>query len=501
VSISVNIRRNSKVSLLSPAIVLAGLILCPDLALAETAEPVGPGISDPVTADVVLEASDDVLLGPEPIPLEGLSMEASDLAPPAAIPTSLESAPEADLAQTTAPAPAPAAQPGLAERSRLTGDWGGTRTQWEEAGITLNLEFTNFYQGLVSGTGPQTFEYGGRLDGFVDLDTEKLGLWDGGGLHAHLEYRFGALAGSLGNTFFPTNAAMEFPSESPDTLVATSLYLSQRFGDQASLLIGKINVLDLLENDLFFGGWGIHRFMNAVYAAPPSGLVPPVMFGAIANVRLDPVTLSFWIYDPDDQTQDYWPDDLFANGVSFNFTTSYATEIAGRPTTFSINGIYTTKTGTDFSSVSESFRSGLEPLTATGSYSIGFQASHLLYQLPNNPRQGWGLFLKGAISDGNPNYVQNSITVGVGGLGLFAGRELDSFGLGYYYFNLSDALQDSLNEVGTPIRFGDEQGFEMYYSYAVTPWFYLTGDLQYISPPRSSVEDAFIVALRANIRF
>lgn len=46
---------------------------------------------------------------------------------------------------------------------------------------------------------------------------------------------------------------------------------------------------------------------------------------------------------------------------------------------------------------------------------------------------------------------------------------------------------------------GDEQGVEVYYSYAVTPWFHFTGDLQYINPPRE--ENALIAGLRANIRF
>jgi hypothetical protein len=38
---------------------------------------------------------------------------------------------------------------------------------------------------------------------------------------------------------------MELLSDSPDTLVATSLYLSGRFGDRTSLLVDKINALDL----------------------------------------------------------------------------------------------------------------------------------------------------------------------------------------------------------------------------------------------------------------
>ena len=88
---------------------------------------------------------------------------------------------------------------------------GGARSRMEAAGVTLDLEYTLYYQGVVSGTGSQTFEFANRLDGFVKLDT-----------------------GALGEAFFPTDSGMEFPSDSPDTLVETSLRLSQRFGDRVS---------------------------------------------------------------------------------------------------------------------------------------------------------------------------------------------------------------------------------------------------------------------------
>jgi porin len=418
---------------------------------------------------------------------------------------SLTLAPQAGAraeAEPTNPLPqgtAAAAPHSLGERSRLTGDWGGARSRMEAAGVKLDLELTMFYQGLASGTGSQDYEFGSRLDGFVKLDSGKMGLWAGGGLVTHLEYRSGDLPGTLGLTFFPTNSGMEFPSDSPETLVATSLYLSQRFGDRTAVLLGKINALDLVENDLFFGGWGNHRFMNAVFAAPPSGLVPPVFFGAIGSVRLDAVSMSLWVYDPIDRTAEYWPDDLFSEGVTFYFTPSYSTTMAGRPTTISLTGIYTTKSGVDFSELSENYQNSLEPSTKEGSYSVGFQFSHLLHVDPANPRKGWGVHLKGAVSDGNPNYVQNSIIAGIGGTGLFRGRELDSFGLGYFYYDMSDELQKALNAGEETI--GDEQGAEVYYSFAVTPWFFVTGDLEYIAPPRNSVENAFIAGLRANIRF
>ena len=161
--------------------------------------------------------------------------------------------------------------PTLWERSRMTGDWGGARTKLEDAGVKLDFEATAYYEGLLSGTGAKSFELGGRLDGFIKLDSGKLGLWPGGGFVTHLEYRGDNPPGSLGGTFFPTNAGMDFPSDAAHELVATSLYLTQKIGDRGSLLIGKINALDLLENDLFFGGWGTRRFVNTVSWRRPAG--------------------------------------------------------------------------------------------------------------------------------------------------------------------------------------------------------------------------------------
>ena len=405
-------------------------------------------------------------------------------------------------ARAGAPDPADEAEvpaPGPGGNSVLTGDWGGARTRAEAGGVKLDLEATLFYQGLVSGTHPHENEFGGRLDGFIKLDTTKLGWWDGGGFVTHLEYRSGDLPSRLGGTFFPTNSGMEFPSNSPDELVATSLYFSQRFGDRTSLMVGKINALDLLENDLYFGGWGIRRSWNSVWVAPPTGLIPPVFIGAMGSYRTDSGSLSLWIYDPADRTDDYFPGDLFETGVTFYLTPSWNFALQGRSTSLSLAGVYTTETGVDYSSIGGDYEEGLQPATKQGSWNVNVQFMHMLDVNTANPRQGWGVYVKAAVSDGNPNYVQRSLITGIGGTGLFEGRDLDSFGLGYFYYDLSDALQDALSPILGPL--GDERGAEAYYSYALTPWCHLTGDLQYVTPPRNSLEDAFIAGLRLNLRF
>jgi porin len=136
--------------------------------------------------------------------------------------------------------------------------------------------------------------------------------------------------------------------------------------------------------------------------------------------------------------------------------------------------------------------------TRQGSYAITFLFTHLLHQLPDNPREGWGVYFRGLIADGNPNPIQAAIVAGIGGRGLFANRPQDRFGLGVFYWNFSNALQSAVNPV---INFGNEYGLEAYYSYAITPWLHLTGDVQYINPANQDFSDALFLGLRVGIRF
>jgi len=134
----------------------------------------------------------------------------------------------------------------------------------------------------------------------------------------------------------------------------------------------------------------------------------------------------------------------------------------------------------------------------SGSWQVGIQLAHFLYENPAMPGDGWGLFLKAGISDGNPNPFQGTISGGIGGKSFFKCRPNDTWGLGYFYYNLSDDLQDELDPL---LEIDDEQGVELYYNLALTPWFILGFDLQYVNPGIGADEDAFIGGLRARIRF
>jgi porin len=138
------------------------------------------------------------------------------------------------------------AEPGLLQRGTLTGNWGGLRDQLVEKGVKFDIEFTEYYQGMFSGTGYDNFDFGSRADALVYFDTEKLGLWEGGSFNTHLTYRFGDLPAFRGGALWPVNSGSILPFGEEDRLVASSLYLNQRVGESGRLLLGKINVVDLL---------------------------------------------------------------------------------------------------------------------------------------------------------------------------------------------------------------------------------------------------------------
>ena len=378
-------------------------------------------------------------------------------------------------------------------RKTLTQDWGGARSSLADKGMIFDLRHTTTYQGLMSGTRRDDDDtgFGNKVDAFITFNSEKMGLWEGGALRVHLDYRYGNAPSTYGGAIFATNTMLYWPGNSEDRLEATSLFYAHKISDTVGLAIGKFNPLDTLASSAFYGGWGIDRFMNLILAAPPSGLIPVVFMGAIASIKTKPVAWTIMIYDPEDRTFDYFPGDLFETGVNIYVSGAYATMLSGRKTTYIVNALYSTAEGTDYSMLEP----GNYPIsTKKGSYNFSVEFKHTLQE---EGKADWGLYIKAAIADGNPNYVESSLIVGIGGKALFLDRPQDSFGVGAYYYNLSDHLEDTGNPLNT---FRDEYAIEAYYNYEVTPWMLIGPDIQYIRPASGRSENAFVGALRMQFR-
>ena len=277
----------------------------------------------------------------------------------------------------------------------------------EQHGITIKPRLTQFYQGMTAGEGDHGFEYGGKADLLVSADLGKLGLWKGFSMTVHAEYNFGQSVNGRGGTIAPVNTALFFPGiEGSDRFDLSSVYFGQTFGDSVSLVFGKINVIDLAAGRPFAGGAGIDSFWNIVFAAPPSGTVPPYLFGALLSVRTEPATFGLWIYDPNDVVNRSGFDDPFGDGITFRGSVDFPVTIAGRSGHQGFVALYSTKDGTDLErdphdTLIPPFPQGFRGQEFSRYY-FAYLFDQYLYQ-DDESQEGFGLFGQFGISDGNPN--------------------------------------------------------------------------------------------------
>jgi porin len=383
-------------------------------------------------------------------------------------------------------------------RSTLTGDWGGGRTWLEERGVTVKPRLTQFYQGLTSGEGDHGAEYGGKADLLLNADLDKLGLWKGLSFSVHAEYNFGKAVNLDGGTLMPVNTALMFPGlKGPDAFDLTNVVFKQTFSNRASLMIGKISIVDYCDRKPFHGGVGVDAFWNIVFVAPPSGTVPVAFLGAILSVPTRAATYGVWFYDPNSSLNKSALDHAFADGFTIRGSVSFPVTMGGLTGHQGLAVSYSNKPGTDLDTL-DGIPIPPSPSTPKKDqrYYFAYTIDQFLYQSKTNPKEGVGLFGQFEVSDGNPNPLKWMAFGGIGGTGLIPGRSHDNWAVGYYYAAPSKYLQD----VPAPYpALCHEQALEAFYNFALTPWLVLGADLQIVSPSRVS-DTAVFPGLRLVIR-
>lgn len=370
------------------------------------------------------------------------------------------------------------------------------RRRLVDLGLRVRAELTGYSQRLLSGMGSGKPEQAGRFDALVDLDTAQAGLWRGGGLHVHLEHRFGRLDGHLGGGFLPANVGLVLPLLADGDWVATSMYLSQRLGPSTLLRIGKINPLDLIARDPFFGGWGVHGFMNMAFVAPPVGVSPAVIMGAIVSHAAGPFRFSLMVADPEDRTRQYGFGGLFGKGVDLSTTALWTGAVAGRTTYAGLTGTWKHQAPAD--AAGSGLPPDVRPPDGAGGWNVQLQAGHLLWESAALPGRGLGVYGRAGLGDGPSNPVRRLFAGGLAGHGVVPGRPRDAFGVGVYVYGFADGLASAIDPA---MRLSNERGVEVFYSLPVARWLRLSVDLQVIRPAEVSRPTAVVGGLRTSVLF
>jgi porin len=396
---------------------------------------------------------------------------------------------------------APTNAPSWTQRETLSGDWDGSRSALAQRGIVIKPRLTQFVQGMSAGEGPHGAEYGGKADLLVAADLGKLGLWNGFSMTVHAEANFGNSVNGRGGVAIPVNTALEFPGiDGSDAYDVSSAFFTQRFGEGVSVVFGKINMIDMAQTRDFMGGAGIDAFWNLTFAAPPTGTVPPYLFGVLARFQTEAATYHLWVYDPVSVANKSVFDDPFGSGVNIRATVDFPVTLAGLPGHQGFTALYSTQDGTDLASLD-----GIHvPSPVPGAvqikdsrYYFAWIFDQQLYRSPGSAAEGFGLFGQLGVSDGNPNGLRWSLLAGIGGKGLVPGRSNDNWGVGYYYDSFSQDLKDAL---APAVTMRNEQGLELFYNFALTPWCVLGLDLQ-VNRPALASATAVLPGMRMVMRF
>jgi len=372
-------------------------------------------------------------------------------------------------------------------RSTLSGDWGGLRNEWAAKGVTLDANITQVGQGVVGGGKSGAWEYGGRGDLILNLDSGKLGLWPGGFFNFEMEGNWASAVNSKTGALMPVNSNQLFPLPPGDIFGVSAWNFTQFLSPYFGLSIGKFATITANSGDMneFAHGKGDTNFMNMAFN------VNPIVAFTVPYSTLGTGLVVLPTKDPNEAVIT-----LFLMSATGNPTVSgfgdlndnnllVAAQGRVRTNFFGLTGhqlFGTTFSNKNYTSIDvrldrDTIENGvLRP--AKGSWNIFYNFDQYLYEPKKGVDRGVGIFTRFGVSDGNPNLMKFFASFGVGGKGMFETRPNDKFGLGYYFINISNpTIQGPFR---TTKLLQDEYGFEAFYNVAITPWLLLTPDLQVI---------------------
>lgn len=399
------------------------------------------------------------------------------------------------------------------DREKLTGDWWGRREVWSNSGLTVDFSATHVFQGVPSGGfGDRLFplisnegDTGQTLAGDLQaaLDTSKAGLWDGGVFKARMQGRTGRSILQRAGVIAAVNNEAVFPIVldrfDQSAFAISEMTYEHSLSDVISVFGGLVNASEGDENVIGGSALSHAHFLNfaMLYSLVEDATVPHTSLGGgLGFEPAENISGSFSVFGSAETAGEnpfkLWHGTTFSSEWTFGHTLG---DRSGAQTVGLLYGINARRTdiAADPRLVLVSLLTGLPlPTTKADTWALYYNAHQFLQ---GDEEEGWGVFGRFGVSDGNPNFVKWNTAIGVGGIGLLPGRNRDSWGLGVFFLDMSE--EDLLQGLG--VR--DELGSEWYYNIALTPAFRVTLDAQVMSSGLPRVDTTLVLGLRTHLVF
>lgn len=402
-------------------------------------------------------------------------------------------------------------------RDYLTGNWGGARDRWAEAGFRVHLNYTTESMANVAGGEVLGGTYADNIALDVLLDLERLLGVPNTTLLIKGSQRDGA---SVSERFIA-------PSFGGNTFTVQELYGGQNaklanVQFNTRLLDGRLDLAygRLIANDDFLRSDLYCQFVNNSFCGSPKPvfLQNPFTFTAYplatwgARVRYDTPardwTLQFALYDGDPELRRGDPASrshndhgtnwgLGANGVTLAGEVHYHVH---RDSKTALPGVY--KLGGFW--LSGDYQDLASPATTVGGNGmLWLLADQLLYRPDPGSDRGLAAFGAAVFSlTDAANQMSEYVSAGLVYTGLFAARPRDKTGfaasIGWY----GDALNEGLRAAGQPTR-DYEAVLELNHKFMLGRGIAFQPDVQYVIRPTGTglVDDALAVGAKLSVDF
>ena len=404
-------------------------------------------------------------------------------------------------------------------REKLTGDWGGARTDLLNHGIDIGLRLTQYYQGVASGGRNTNFAYGGKFDIWLNLDGHKAGLWEDFFLHVRAENQFGeSILSDAGSLALP-NSTMLYPKATAGyrDMAVTQLLGKQFLSENFAVVFGKMYAMDLetpWETAYPVSDVGVNGFMNTniLHSAMPwMRWVNLSILGAGALVYTDDAKVQggVLVIDLNNSTTTTGIPELFDDGAGFVGFWRLFFDVNEKPGSLMLGGGGSTREYHSFSRSSWGWRQEepgiIEEQQELGNnkddgvWSAMVTYRQVLWVKPTNEKQNLRFVTSWSVSDGDPSLGKLAGLASVEAMGLLFNREKDRAGFGGFYSQLGNDLKNRMEEIGTDLR--DSWGVELYYNAEITPLLHVTPNIQLVQNQLDDDDMAVILGVRTVMDF
>ncbi|MDR3438296.1 carbohydrate porin [Telmatospirillum sp.] len=428
---------------------------------------------------------------------------------------------------------------GISRSSLMLGDMWGLRPWLSQYGVTFSALETSEVLGNVSGGNHKGFDYDGLTTATLQMDTERAFGWHGGTFNVSGLQIHGRNLSSDNLSSLQTASGIE----SDRSTRLWELWYQQKFleDDRLDVKVGQQSL-----DQEFMVSQNALLFVNTMFGWPmlPSADMPgggPAYPLSALGIRgryhvTDSTTVLAGLYNGNplkSGTDDNKSGTSFAmNGnilgiaeLQYSYPSLNTMVMAGEAEplarTYKLGFWYNNERFDDLAiddtglSLADPDSSGT-PRTHRGNYAIYAVADQMVWRSFDEPDRTINLFARVmGTPDEDRNLIDFSANAGVTVHEPILGRDDDTFGLGIGYTQVSGHARLLDQNTGTfsgsyyPVR-GSETFVEVTYQYALTPWWQMQPDFQYVFNPGAGalnsrgaekIGDEAVIGVRTNIAF